>query len=163
MMVRLAKASFLVTLTAAALTLAQGSRGGPPQPGPFVAGDGATTKWTFDFGAARPNAGGEISGRAILRWKLRPRGTVELKVTCLEISASTATVGGKVIRRTGRRVAKRFRSATFFVRDGRLDKQPDGIGTLRLSRSASAACSKPSAQNLARVRSGDIAVDDGKP
>jgi hypothetical protein len=158
-----AKVSLLMTVAAAGLAVADGSLGGPPQPGrPFAAGDGATAAWTFDFGAVRGNAGEDASGRAILRWKLRPRGTVELRVTCLELGDSMATVGGKVVRRTGRRVARRFRSATFFVKDGRM-KQPDGIGSLRLSKKASPTCSAPSAANLARVRSGDIAVEADKP
>ena len=84
-------------------------------------------------------------------------------MTCLVVDGSTATVGGKVVRRTGRRVAKRFRSASFFVQDGRPNDQPDRIGALGLSRKASATCPQPSAVNLAQVRSGDIAVDDGKP
>lgn len=158
-----AKVSLLLAVTTAGLTVADGSLGGPPQPGrPFAAGDGATAAWTFEFGAVRANSGKGASGRAVLRWKLRPRGTVELRVTCLELGDSMATVGGRVVRRTGRRVARRFRSATFSVKDGR-PKQPDGIGALRLSKKASPTCSQPSAMNLPRVRSGDIAVEDGKP
>lgn len=157
------KVSLLLVVAAAGLTLAAASFGGPPQTGPFAAGDGMVANRTFEFGAARPKTGGEISGRAILRWNLHPRGMVELRVTCLEISGSTATVGGKVVRRTGRRVAKRFRSATFFVEDGRASGQPDRMGALRLSKRPSAKCPQPSSTNLTQVRSGDIAVDDAKP
>jgi len=157
---RLAKLSLILAASTIGLALADASLGGPPLPGrPFAAGDGATAAWRFEFGAVRANAGEEASGRVILRWKLRPRGTVELKVTCLELGDSMASVGGKVVRRTGPRVARRFRSATFSVKDGRT-KGPDGISSLRLGKKASPTCSAPSAANLARVRSGDIAVEE---
>jgi hypothetical protein len=159
-MTQILKAAVAITVAAAALALAKSAPGIPPSGQPYAAGDGAVASRSFDFGASVSKTTGKVSGKAIIRWARRPRGMVELKVTCLQINRSRAIVGGTVVRRSGNRVARRFRSASFFVIDGRPADAPDGITPLRLSRQRSASCRLLLAGRPAEIRSGDIVVDD---
>jgi hypothetical protein len=93
----------------------------------------------------------------------RPRGTVEIKVTCLTIDRNLAAVGGQIRRNSGARVSRRLRSAVFFVQDNQATEQADRIGSLRVGRTLPAKCASSSSESLIALRSGDIAVDDAKP
>jgi hypothetical protein len=134
-------------------------QGAPGPPGPFAAGDGKAFAYGFEFGAVRSRVTGELRGSGTFTWNRRPRGSVEVRVTCLEIDGKTAVVGGRIVRRTGRRVPKRFRHVFFSVGDRSSAGRADRI-RLQL-RSAPADCRQTGTPALSSIRSGDIAVGDG--
>lgn len=153
---------FLLVLVAIGLgLLAAGTlQGAPGPPGPFAAGDGKAFAYGFEFGAVRSRVTGELRGSGTFSWNRRPRGSVEIRVTCLEIDGKTAVVGGRIVRRTGRRVPKRFRGVVFSVEDRSGAGRADRISRLQL-RSAPADCRQTGTPALSSIRSGDIAVGDG--
>jgi len=151
----------LVVAIAAGLLAAGVLHGAPPPPGPFVVGDGKAFLFEFEFGAVRSRLTGEVSGRATFSWIRRPRGTVQIQVTCVQVEGRTAAVGGKIVRRTGRRVPKRFRGAVFFVEDNQRSGQTDRISRLQLRTHAPAACPEPGSAAAGLIRNGDIAVSSG--
>jgi hypothetical protein len=148
---------------AGGLLAAGALHGAPPPPGPFAAGEGQAYAYAFEFGAVHSRLTGDVSGRATFSWSRRPRGSVEVRVTCLSIHENAAVVGGQIVRRTGRRVPKRFRGVVFFAEDKQGEGRADRISRLQLRRTTPSSCGRPGTAALGPIRSGDIAVDSGNP
>lgn len=147
---------------AVGLVTAGSPQSAPGPPGPFAAGHGKAFAYTFEFGAVRSEATGELRGSGTFRWVRRPRGSVRIRVTCLVITGRAAVVGGSIVRRTGKRVPKRFRSVVFLVEDRNRASRPDRISRLRL-RAAPASCEQTGTAAFGSIRTGDITVGDVDP